>query len=91
MARTSSDVNERFGETWVYVDATDGALLGYYLPTGEASGNTVTTWLTTLHIAAVGGMGYRVIATVLSLAVIGLSVTGVVVWWGKRQTSAGDR
>lgn len=84
MARTSSDVNERFGETWVYVDATDGALLGYYLPTGEAAGNTVTTWLTSLHIAAVGGVGYRVIATVLGLVVTVLSVTGVMVWWRKR-------
>ena len=86
MARTSSDVNERFGETWVYVDATDGALLGHYLPTGEAAGNTVTTWLTSLHIAAVGGVGYRVIATVLGVAVIVLSVTGVMVWWRKRGT-----
>ncbi len=84
MARTSSDVNERFGETWVYVDATDGALLGHYLPTGEAAGNTVTTWLTSLHIAAVGGVGYRVIATVLGLAVILLSITGVLIWWRKR-------
>ncbi len=84
MARTSRDVNERFGETWVYVDATEGSLLGYYLPTGEAAGNTVTTWLTSLHIAAVGGMGYRVVATVLGLVVIVLSVTGVMVWWRKR-------
>ena len=87
MARTSSDVNERFGETWVYVDATDGALLGHYLPTGEAAGNTVTTWLTSLHIAAVGGVGYRVIATVLGLAVIVLSVTGVMIWWRKQGTA----
>ena len=87
MARTSSDVNERFGETWVYVDATDGTLLGHYLPTGEAAGNTVTTWLTSLHIAAVGGVGYRVVATVLGLAVIVLSVTGVMIWWRKRGTA----
>jgi uncharacterized iron-regulated membrane protein len=44
----------------------------------------VTTWLTSLHIAAVGGVGYRVVATVLGLAVIVLSVTGVMVWWRKR-------
>ena len=81
MARTSSDVNERFGETRVYVDATDGALLGHYLPTGEAAGTTVTTWLTSLHIAAVGGMGCRLVATVLGLAVILLGTTGVIVWW----------
>lgn len=88
MARTSRDVNERFGETWVYVDATDGALLGYYLPAGEAAGNTVTTWLTSLHIAAVGGVGYRVVATILGLAVMVLSVTGVMIWWRKRGKSA---
>ncbi|MBT75254.1 MAG: hypothetical protein CL545_06560 [Alcanivorax sp.] len=88
MARTSSDVNERFGETWVYVDATDGAVLGHYLPTGEAAGNTVTTWLTSLHIAAVGGVGYRVLATVLGVAVIVLSVTGILIWWRKRAKPA---
>ncbi|QJX03325.1 hypothetical protein HML84_12625 [Alcanivorax sp. IO_7] len=53
----------------------------------EASGNTITTWLTSLHIAAVGGVGYRVVATVLGLAVIVLSVTGVMVWWRKRGTA----
>ena len=87
MARTSSDVNERFGETWVYVDATDGALLGHHLPTGEAAGNTVTTWLTSLHIAAVGGGGYRGVATVLGLVVTLLSVTGVMIWWRKREVT----
>ncbi|WP_414653857.1 hypothetical protein [Idiomarina abyssalis] len=44
----------------------------------------MTTWLTSLHIAAVGGVGYRMIATVVGLAVIGLSVTGVMVWSRKR-------
>lgn len=36
--------------------------------------------------SAVGGVGYRVIATVLGLAVIVLSVTGVMVWWRKQST-----
>ncbi|WP_081586939.1 PepSY domain-containing protein [Alloalcanivorax dieselolei] len=83
MARTGSDVNQRFGETWVYVDATTGAPLGHYLPTGEASGNTVTTWLTTLHIAAVGGLPYRIVVTLLGLVVAVLSVTGVIIWGRK--------
>jgi len=66
------------------VDATDGAPLGHYLPTGEAAGNTVTTWLTSLHIAAVGGVGYRVVATGLGLTVIVLSATGVIIWRRKK-------
>lgn len=85
MARTSSDVNQRFGETWVYVDATTGAPLGHYLPTGEASGDTLTSWLTTLHIAALGGLPYRIAVTLLGLVIVMLSVTGVMIWWRKRK------
>ncbi len=85
MARTGSDVNQRFGETWVYVDATTGAPLGHYLPTGEASGDTLTTWLATLHIAALGGLPYRIVVTLLGLVVVVLSATGVMIWWRKRK------
>lgn len=85
MARTGRDVNQRFGETWVYVDATTGSPLGHYLPTGEASGDTLTTWLTTLHIATVGGLPYRLVVTLLGLVVAMLSVTGVMIWWRKRK------
>lgn len=84
MASTDRDVNQRFGESWLYIDASSGHPLGFYLPTGEAAGDTLTTWLTTLHIAGLGGLPYRVLVTVLGLAIIALSLTGILVWWRKR-------
>ena len=55
MSRTSLDVNDTFGQTWVFIDASSGQLKGYSLPTGVATGDTFTRWLTTLHIARIGG------------------------------------
>ncbi|MBL4713621.1 MAG: hypothetical protein JKY64_03715 [Alcanivorax sp.] len=60
----------------MYVDVKGGALLGYYLPTVEASRNTVMIWLTSLRTAPVAGVSYRVVATVFGLVVIVLSLTG---------------
>lgn len=85
MARTSRDINERFGQTWIYIDAVNGDLKGFYLPTGEASGDTFTTWITTLHIAGIWGLPYRVLVTVTGGFVVILSVTGVVLWWRKQR------
>ena len=84
MARTSRDINDLFGQTWIYVDAVTGDRIGFYLPTGEASGDTFTTWITTLHIARIWGLPYRILVTVLGILVIMLSVTGVLIWWRKR-------
>jgi len=84
MVSTDRDVNQRFGESWLYIDATSGHLLGFYLPTGEAAGDTLTTWLTTLHIAGLGGLPYRILVTVMGLAVVSLSLTGIIIWWRKR-------
>lgn len=84
MVSTDRDVNQRFGESWLYVDATSGQLLGFYLPTGKAAGDTLTTWLTTLHIAGLGGLPYRILVTAMGLAVVSLSLTGIIIWWRKR-------
>lgn len=83
MATTSRDVNQRFGQSWLYIDAATGAYRGLMLPTGEASGTTLTTWITTLHIAGMGGLSYRLLVSLLGLAVALLSVTGVLIWWRK--------
>lgn len=84
-ARTSRDVSERRGRTAVYLDARTGRLLATSFPTGGAAGNTVTAWLVNLHLAHVWGLPYRLVMTVLGVVVAMLSVTGVVIWWKKRQ------
>lgn len=81
---SSRDVGERYGSTSIYVDAYTGALRGVHLPTGRHSGDTVTTWLVELHTANVFGLPYRILVCVCGLAIVALSVTGVVIWQKKR-------
>ena len=83
--RTDHDVNERRGNTSVYFDGDSGAFRGYYLPTGVASGDTVTQWILTLHMAAIWGIPFRIFVTLIGLVVALLSITGVYIWWKKHK------
>ncbi|NWK80027.1 PepSY domain-containing protein [Aquitalea sp. LB_tupeE] len=84
-SRSSRDVSERWGSTVVYFDGDSGAERGAWLPTGEAGGDTIRSWLTSLHMAAVGGVPYQVFSMLLGCAVASLSISGVAIWWKKRQ------
>lgn len=81
---SSLDIS-RYPRTEVYFSAQDGRLLGFDAPTGVALGNTVSSWLYALHFAAVGGFWYRMVVVLIGLLVTLLSVTGVWVWWVKRE------
>jgi uncharacterized iron-regulated membrane protein len=87
--QSDRDVRETGGSTAVWFDAATGALRGTYVPTGQALGDTVTTWLLTLHMAAVWGLPFKVFVTVVGIVVAVLGVTGVVIWWRKRRGRAG--
>ena len=69
----------------VAIDARDGRLLGLQLPTGQRTGNTVTNWLVALHVTAIGGRPWQVAVSLFGLAVVGISVTGVLLWWRRRK------
>ncbi|WP_159877436.1 PepSY-associated TM helix domain-containing protein [Aquitalea denitrificans] len=84
-SRSSLDVSHRWGSTVVYFDGDTGRDQGAWLPTGRASGDTIHSWLVSLHMAAIGGLPYKVFIMLLGLVVASLSVTGVAVWWKKRQ------
>ncbi|WP_417798802.1 PepSY-associated TM helix domain-containing protein [Terasakiella pusilla] len=85
MARTSLDANDTFGQTWVFVDASTGLLKTYSLPTGVAAGDTFTYWLTTLHIARIWGLPYRVLVTLTGLFLTIVTLTGLMIWWRKHK------
>ncbi|WP_292213542.1 hypothetical protein [Mesorhizobium sp.] len=51
------------GNTRIFFHGDSGAFLGIFLPTGEAAGDTITTWLTSLHMAA--GVPFRVFMTLM--------------------------
>lgn len=82
--RSNRDLAERGGQTAIWFDADSGALKGIWLPTGAATGDTFRTWITSLHMAAIWGMPFRLFMTAMGLAVALLSGTGVYIWWKKR-------
>ncbi|WP_157270704.1 PepSY-associated TM helix domain-containing protein [Azohydromonas aeria] len=84
VVRTDRDISDHRGQSALFVDARTGKLSGTVLPTGEAAGDTVTSWITTLHMAHVWGLPFRIFMTLVGLLVAVVSVTGVVVWWKKR-------
>ncbi len=83
--RSSLDIQDSLGKTQIFFDASTGALRLFVQPTGRYTGNTVTSWLDALHMANVVGLPYRIFVCLLGLAIALLSVTGVYIWWKKRQ------
>lgn len=81
--RSNLDVQDRLGVTRVFFDATTGELRHLELPTGQYTGNTVSSWLFALHMANVFGLPWRIFVCVLGLLIVGLCVTGVLIWLRK--------
>ncbi len=84
-ARTDRDVSERWGVTRVSIDGRTGALASVWLPTGGAGGDTLRTWITTLHMAGLGGRPMQVFVCLTGVGIVMLSVTGVMLWLRKRR------
>ena len=81
---SSRDVATEYVQTGLSFDVADGRVLGSYLPTGRAAGDTVTSWLHGLHMGQAWGLPYRVFVTFMGLVVAMLGVTGVYIWKKKR-------
>lgn len=83
--RSSRDIRDHGGHTRMLIDGNTGALRGLWLPTGAAAGDTVTTWINTLHMSAMWGWPLQLLVFLLGLVVTMLSVTGVLIWLKKRR------
>ena len=92
---SSRDIRAHGGSTRLLFDADTGAFRGLWLPTGAASGDTLRMWLTSLHMALVGGivagLPMKLFVSAMGLIVAMLSVTGVYVWWKKRRARSARR
>jgi uncharacterized iron-regulated membrane protein len=84
-ANTSRDVTQERGQTGIFIDARNGALLATRIPTGEYSGDTVSRWLQSLHMAKVFGLPYRIFVAVVGIALAVSAYTGLYIWWKKRR------
>lgn len=82
------DIRARRVATLVTFDARTGALLSHYLPTGAATGDTLTTWFVSLHLGDLGSRAVQVLVMVVGLMVVAVTGTGVYIWWRKRHARA---
>ena len=64
--------------------ARDGRLVSFQGALGENATDATMRWFYLLHMARVFGVPYRVFVSLLGLAVVALSVTGVTIWMKKR-------
>ena len=86
--KTSLDINEKVGQTAIYLDANTGQQLAIFLPSTKANGDTVNSWLMYLHTAKVWGLAYQVFVLCVGLMVVVLSATGIYIWWKKHKSKA---
>jgi uncharacterized iron-regulated membrane protein len=77
--RSSRDINDHKGSTRLAFNATTGELIGLWLPTGAAAGDTIRSWLVNIHMASFWGCPFKLFICLVGLAVAMLSVTGVTI------------
>jgi uncharacterized iron-regulated membrane protein len=82
--RSSRDISDHKGSTRLAFNAKTGELIGLWLPTGAATGDTIRSWLVNIHMASFWGWPFKLFICLVGLAVAMLSVTGVIIWWRKR-------
>ncbi len=83
-ARTAADPSHDQALTRVWFDARDGRLVRFDAPLGKGAADAAMRWIYMLHMARVFGLPYRIFVSLLGLAVVALSVTGIAVWMKKR-------
>jgi uncharacterized iron-regulated membrane protein len=88
---SSLDLGDRWPQTRVWFDGDSGQRIAFDAPRGIASGNTLTAWIMALHMGTVGGLTYRLLIVIVGLAVAGLSISGVLIWWRKRRRNRSQK
>jgi uncharacterized iron-regulated membrane protein len=83
--KSNADIQDQGGNTRIVIDANSGEVKQVLLPTGQYAGNTITSWLLALHTANIWGLPYKIFVCVLGLAIVMLSVTGVLIWLKKHR------
>ena len=73
------------GHPALYYDALDGRLLGDREPWKGTAADIFVQAQFPIHSGRILGLPGRILISLMGLVVAGLSVTGVIVWWRKRQ------
>lgn len=72
------------GPTYVYIDATTGALIEKTVPGQGTGGDVFAALQLPMHSGQVAGLPTRLMVFFAGFATAGLSITGVVIWARKR-------
>ena len=83
-AFTSQGPAARNPQTMIWFSGDDGRLIRFSAPIGPSHADTFTQWISLLHRAEVFGLPYRIFVSLLGMAVVALSVTGILIWMKKR-------
>ena len=81
---SEASVSRSYGDSMVIFSALTGEPLKIVLPRRENAGNALSAWLEALHMAAIWGLPYKILVSLIGLMVTMLSVTGVLIWTRKR-------
>lgn len=87
----SNDRGTGLGTPIIYLDDRSGAVIRTDLPGEGSFGDLIIQAQFPLHSGQIGGLAGRVIVSLLGWVVAGLSVTGVLLWWRKRQAKQAGR
>lgn len=75
------------GTPALYFDSADGRYLGDFQPFTGTAGDLFLQLQFPVHSGRIAGVPGRIFISVMGLAVVLLSATGVVIWWRKRSAS----
>jgi len=89
--RSSRDLMDEGGGTYVLFDSRSGKFAGLIVPTGQQLGLTINSWIFVLHMAMVWGLPFKLFVCLMGLTVAMLSLTGVYLWLTKRRAVALSR
>jgi len=82
---TPQDIMHDYAGAWVSVSGDASQVLGVRPPGGVTLGDAIHDWQFPLHSGRAFGLGGRIFIAITGIVVALLSVTGVLIWWRKRQ------
>jgi uncharacterized iron-regulated membrane protein len=80
-----SPLTAGLGSSAIYVDAITGVVAGQVVPGAGTAGDAVMQLRYPLHTGRIAGMAGRMLIGITGLAVVLVSVTGVMLWWKKKR------
>ncbi|MCO2636751.1 PepSY domain-containing protein, partial [Pseudomonas aeruginosa] len=79
------DHDDPMGKSWLFFHGSDGRLLGQEVAGQGSWGERFYRLQYPIHGGRIAGLPGRIAIAALGLAIAGLSLTGVYIWWRKRR------